>query len=397
MTGVPFRLIVGVAGACAIGVSLGVGGQAQGASVEAQTVVSRQVAVMRQQCLQNSRDATLADIRARDERQQRQWCDATRDARREELGAAFVESVRRAKDGGNGLAKTIAEFLRKTPEAIKPLAVNTAACADEKLRIDDALLEPLVDHPSIVGSIFGVNLNGKRVSRLNPVPRWERLLKEGIVLRSPQMAYTVPFPMTIEAEKTATVQRSQTAACPSTAELDRALAAHSEESIVAPEAATTEREAVAFVAAMLADSYQRQHLGPLVQLAQASARLPGLSAACDRDLRVLLSDEELARRIAIEFVKVVGPGSLQRVRDVRRTLGDAPMFSSDGQLHLFHPENEREQARILEVYGNDSRARFMVDASDVTVAATQAMALGLYGWSSARSDLIAKGCLPGRP
>src|SRR5262245_34159552 len=112
-------------------------------------LLKQEVASLQRSCRADTQTSMAAELRAREDQSQRTWCEATRDLRRKEFGEAFVASIKRAEDGGNGRAKTVAEFIKKHPDAIKPSLANTTVCEDAKLTIDEKLVAPVINDPSI--------------------------------------------------------------------------------------------------------------------------------------------------------------------------------------------------------------------------------------------------------
>ncbi len=364
-----------------------VAAQAPAASPDRHAAVALRAAAIRDQCFRSAADGALAATRRREDDLQRTWCDATRAERRTEFAAAFVESVRRARHGGDGAAKTLAAFLRDHPEAIKADSLKAAVCQDDALRIDQDLIAPVINRPSVTRQIFGVTLNGTRVSRLDPVTPWHRLVQDGIVLRSGQMAFTVPLPVIAPGERTAAVSAAQEARCPSTAAVENAISS-SRTDPDRPLDVPPPPEARDLAAAILESATLRQQLNPMMQLGPVPRNISAMSDDCRADLSALLTYDELGRRLAREIPRLVSMAALRNVAAAAGPFNRVDWFQPDDQLRTLNPQTDPTHARIVAVYGDDNGAAFIADSAAVSVAATQGLSLALEGWSLARSVLL---------
>jgi hypothetical protein len=355
-----------------------------------QAALRQQIVSMRQECLTSTRAAAIAASQRRQDAAQRAWCEDTRAVRREDFRQAFVESLRQAKSGGNGLAKALDRFTKEHPESIKPALANTVVCADGALTVDPVLVPKAVNEPSLLDYVLGVRLRGNQVSRLNPVSRWDQLVKEGIVIRSSQMQYSTPMPVQTQADTAQLIQETQGARCPAGDVVDPIVEQRIATRDSSSDASTFEADSREFADVMLKDARMRQRLDPLMQMAS----FPTLSVACAQSVRPLLTYDDLARRMTAELLGLANPAALHRTLVVMRTMPATRWFTTAGALRLFQPDNDELTSRVADVYGADGQPAWLVDAALTTSAANQAFALAMAAWSSARSAASTQSCAP---
>src|SRR5262249_45747354 len=157
-------------------------------------------------------------------------------------------------------------------------------------------IAPIVNEPSIVGAMLGVRLRGNWVSRANPVPRWEKLVKEGVVVRSDQMKYSQPMPVLTPADRTRAIQQQVGERCPATDTVNSTVDARLATERTPPAGSSLADDSRAMASLIVGDSRVRQRLGPLMQTPQTPLYNP--PASCASELRSLLSYDDIERRVA---------------------------------------------------------------------------------------------------
>jgi hypothetical protein len=135
-------------------------------------------------CRKNARTAAQRELETAQDDARRQWCDATRESRREQLISRFLSDVRRARNGGHGLVTALSETLAGNGQAVVPIQHGaTQTCHDVHFAIDIQLLR------SAFARAIGPGATDEAVSR-----RIAALLDEGITLRSSDFRFAVPMP-----------------------------------------------------------------------------------------------------------------------------------------------------------------------------------------------------------
>lgn len=135
-------------------------------------------------CLKSARAEAQRALEAAQDEARRQWCDTTREPRREQLISRFLGDVRRARNGGGALASAVAEILATNPDAVVAVQDgSTQTCPDVHFAIDVQLLRPAF------ARAIGPAATDETISR-----RLAALLDEGPVVRSMDLRYEVPMP-----------------------------------------------------------------------------------------------------------------------------------------------------------------------------------------------------------
>jgi hypothetical protein len=97
-------------------------------------------------CKKEARTRAIQAFEAQVVEAKREWCETTRDARRQQLVDAFLRGVAAARNGGAALADAMAYFIRANPDVV--MAEETGAthsCPDPHYRIDTKRLRPLLE------------------------------------------------------------------------------------------------------------------------------------------------------------------------------------------------------------------------------------------------------------
>ena len=117
-------------------------------------------------CKKEARARAIQAFEAQMIESKRDWCETTRDARRQQLVATFLRGVAAARNGGAALAEAMAYFITANPDVVMVEETGaTQSCPDPHYRIDTKRLRTVLER-GVPGQTTSTEIAERRLAEL---------------------------------------------------------------------------------------------------------------------------------------------------------------------------------------------------------------------------------------
>ena len=137
-------------------------------------------------CKQQARAVAMQAFETQFHDASREWCEVTRDARRQQLVAEFLRGVAAARNGGPRLATAFGELIALNPDVVVAEETGvTQSCPDPHFRIDTKRLRPVLQRAA-PGQTVQADVVSRQLTEL--------LNEPGVIVSTTRLQFTQPQP-----------------------------------------------------------------------------------------------------------------------------------------------------------------------------------------------------------